>query len=212
MVVSGLPGANRMLVGGGGDVSERLTGGAADTLTPCMSWWKAAVRSCSSSLLPVVAVLWVLPACGGRSVTSDVTPLLEALADPTEPVSGLGAALLGALDSSSRDAVEARARALSELAGVEVTPSRVLQPRGLPAGVRVDRVEVVSESEGVASLRVHFAVLSLEGSAATGASVAPPAPLDLAAVLEEGRWRLKLRDLDALLARVELGDGDAGAR
>lgn len=162
-----------------------------------------AVRAGRSALVLVPAALMLL-ACGGRGPVEELRPLLEALGNPTESVAGLSGDLYRLLDAPAREALESRAKRLSELAGVEVEPAWVLQARGVGPALRISRVELVETEGDSALVRVYFAKLEVAAEPGAGAahSSGVPAPLELRARREAGGWRLSMEELAALVGRL----------
>ena len=72
--------------------------------------------------------------------------------NPQVSPSRLGTQLYKALDDEAREAVDARAVALSERLGVKVEPSEVLQVHGLGPGLRVSGLEAKVEDDTQATL------------------------------------------------------------
>lgn len=144
-----------------------------------------------------------LGGCSGqRGPVSELSPLLEALGDPTEPVASVARELLRVLDAPSRAALKERAAKLSAEAGVPIDVWHVLQPRGLSAHRRVASVEVEDSSGDTATLVVQLVPLQLAPAEGAAPATGGTETIKLAARLEEDGWKLSLTDLAALVGRV----------
>jgi len=107
---------------------------------------------------------------------------------PSVPATAI---LYGALDAAGQAAIDARAAALSAELGRKVQPFEAIQFRGFAPNARIDEVESTMTGDNTATLHVTFVNVSDAGNAPM------PEPLDLAAVREDGHWKLSLPELSA---------------
>lgn len=160
-------------------------------------------------------ILAAMTACTrGNGPAEELRSLFEMLANPQVSPSRLGTQLYKALDDEAREAVDARAAALSERLGVKVDPSEVLQVHGLSPGQRVSGLTAKVEDETQATLEVSFAPIEFTaGSEGAGSAAATrPAPTAIRVVRQGGRWRVVLADLAKLLEKIPLDAKSADGR
>jgi hypothetical protein len=146
-----------------------------------------------------VIVLMTGAACDGRGPIEDLAPLLESLGDPTRPTAALSGELYRVLDDSSRSSLAERASKMSNVVGVNIDAAELIQARGVGAGRRVSKVELLERGDASARLRVYFETIAPDSGGSGRMPLPPAAPLDLTARLEEGRWRLELPELERAL-------------
>jgi len=146
----------------------------------------------------LTASLLCLSACGGSSREDGIRPLLAALSEPTASPAQLSGLYLGSLASDLREVVASRAALLSEALGVTVHADEVLRLDGLGQGLRLNKRESASTSEGAGQVTLHFARVG------AGAALMPE-PVVWQVTDEGGRWRLRSTELR--LEERPLGEG-----
>jgi hypothetical protein len=153
--------------------------------------------------------------CGGGSGPSDeLKSLFEILASPNVAPSRFSEQLIAALDSETRAAVVARAKALEERLGVPVAPADVLQLHGVVDNARVTRIETIHQDAERATLELTFNPIAIADApadrpppdAAPGATpaAASATTLRLSVVKEDGRWRMSFGGLAGLVSSLAL--------
>ncbi len=158
-----------------------------------------------------VIILMTGAACDGRGPVEDLGPILESLGDPTRPAAALSGELYRSLDERSRASLGDRASKMSDVVGVNIDAAELIQARGVGAGRRVSKVELLERGGETARLRVYFEAVAPESR--EGRMALPPAaPIDVTARLEDDRWRLVLPELERALGVVVPEQRPSGER
>ncbi len=140
----------------------------------------------------IAACLASVSACAGSRADEDLRQAFEALSRPLTAPAQLGPELVTLLDAEGRQALEARAAALSRKLGVPIKPAEAFQVRGFPDGLRVAKFEVLDEAGDRARGRVTLAAVDRDPDDRR----VMVDPLEFELRREGGLWRIHLAGLE----------------